>query len=354
MSELMAVALSGGVDSSVAAYMLQKEWKSMIGVSHEIWPDSRCCNISVLSRARQVCDRLGIEYRIIDMQEVFRKSVVDDFAAVYLAGNTPNPCVRCNEKMRFSTFYEKLQETFLSEGKISRKQELYFSTGHYVRKEKIGSSWYLKKGLDASKDQSYMLYRIPAAYLQNFVFPLGTEHKKDIVRTAEEQAFESAKVKESQDACFVESDYVSFLKTYTGRSELGTAGEICDLQGRVIGRHRGYINYTRGQRKGLGLGSGPWFVVRTEPEKNRVIVCRQDELHDEFFDVSGLCWFADPGTGMDGISVKIRYNSKECGCCFRLEDGKARVFPEHPLAVTPGQSAVFYDNDVVLGGGIIC
>ncbi len=327
----------------------------MVGVSHFIWPDSKSCNDETLSRAEEVCGKLGIPYKRIDMVDEFTRQVVDDFVDTYLAGKTPNPCVRCNERVRFGSFYSRLRRELPDlHGDAG---ELYFATGHYVRRVRRDGKWFLRRGIDGVKDQSYMLYKIDPKLLPFLRFPLGEYMKTDIVSTAREAGLPSASVKESQDICFIKGDYPEFICSYSG-SACGEPGIIRDMSGAVLGTHRGYIHYTIGQRKGLGLSDGPWYVAGIDPDTNTVVAGRQNECAVRRFTVGEANWFITPPEQPLRCSVKIRYNTPDAPCTVRLLPGgtgaaSAEVTLENPAALTPGQSAVFYDGDIVLGGGII-
>ncbi len=370
-NKTLAVAMSGGVDSSVAAYLLAQEWVrpgnggSMIGVSHFIWPESQSCNEETMGRAEAVCGKLGVPFRRIDMVDRFTSCVVDDFVETYLRGETPNPCVRCNERVRFGWFYRQL-EMELSAGGEENSGRLYFATGHYVRTVQRDGRRFLRRGVDADKDQSYMLYKIDSGLLPYLRFPLGEYRKSEVVAMARKAGLPSASVKESQNICFISGAYPDFICRYGLRAPsflertaaaCGEPGQIVDAQGNVLGRHRGYIRYTIGQRKGLGLSNGPWYVVRVDAGTNTVVVGRGDESAVRRFTAGETNWFIDPPKRPLHCTVKIRYNSPDLPCTVSapgaMEKAAAEVVLDSPAAVTPGQSAVFYDGDIVLGGGII-
>ncbi len=352
---VVAASLSGGVDSSVAASILKERFSRIVGATHYIWPDSKCCNVTVLNRAEALCRRFGFPYYVIDLQEEFSRSVVDDFAESYVKGNTPNPCVRCNERLRFDVFYRRVREKLIDESLLDPEEGMYFATGHYARIEQAGSGWHLKKGRDERKDQSYMLYRLSSDVLPNILFPLGELTKDEVQKRAQAEGLPSALVKESQDACFVEGEYARFLQEYLGRQDLRKPGSIKDLSGNVLGMHTGYIGYTRGQRKGLNLGNGPWYVADLDPEHNVVVVGRKEEIGTAAFSIKECKWLVTGLPDTFGGSVKIRYNSPETPC--RVEktgETAARITLGRQSVITPGQSAVLYEGDLVLGGGIIC
>ncbi|WP_321991282.1 tRNA 2-thiouridine(34) synthase MnmA [Marispirochaeta aestuarii] len=350
----VAVGMSGGVDSSAAAFLLQKQSPRLMGVSHYIWPEGDCCSAELLARARDACTHLGIPYLVEDLQEEFTGAVVQDFVDAYLDGKTPNPCVRCNQRIRFSTFYRRLETKLHETGFLTEGESLKMATGHYVRLEETDEGLFLRRGLDRRKDQSYMLYQIPRDLLPNFVFPLGNMKKTEVVALAKEHGLPAAAARESQDACFVHGRYGDFIAEFTGSMKGNEPGDIVDTAGTPLGTHRGYINYTIGQRQGLGLGNGPWFVVRVDPRANRVVVGRREELGIREFSISGCNWFFRRNPGSFEARVKIRYNSSAVPCRVRLEDdSRARVSLSRSKAVTPGQSAVFYLDELVLGGGLI-
>jgi tRNA-specific 2-thiouridylase len=357
---MLAVALSGGVDSSVAALLLRESRPRMAGASHLIWPDSRCCSVEVLARAQAVCLRLGIPYYRIDLQQEFAERVVEDFVAAYLAGRTPNPCIRCNRFVRFDRFHTRLRERLAADGLLAESEELALATGHYARVRPTEEGWVLEKGRDQAKDQSYMLHQVRREMLPYLVLPLGEMLKSEVTRKAAELGLDYAAVRESQDACFVDGDYAEFIRSRTGREELLVPGEIVDLTGRALGRHRGILRYTVGQRQGLGLGSGPWYVARIEPAANRLVVARHKEVERRDLEVGEVNWLIEPPEAAFPCGVKVRYRSPEVPGRVEPEaepsrpDGwRARVTLERPEIITPGQSAVFYRRDRVLGGGVI-
>jgi tRNA-specific 2-thiouridylase len=350
---IIAIGMSGGVDSSVAAWMLSREWSRVVGVSHYIWKDSSCCNTETLARARAACDRLGIPFFILDLTEEFRTAVVDDFVDSYRRGETPNPCVRCNEYIRFGLFPRRVKELLLERGMMKPGEALHMATGHYVRTGLRQGRTFLMKGADHRKDQSYMLYHIDPAILEYCRFPLGEMKKTEVVKIAGEQGFPIQSVKESQDICFIEGRYVDFIRDYTGGAMSSEPGPIEDLQGNRLGTHRGYMSYTIGQRQGLNLSNGPWYVAELRPEENLVRVARKEELGRKSFFLTRVSWFQEPDLPLRAL-VKVRYNSKASPCTVSgSSDGLLKIDLDESLVLTPGQSAVFYDGDFVLGGGVI-
>jgi tRNA-specific 2-thiouridylase len=358
---LIVVALSGGVDSAVAAIRIAAMQPAvermaplrLVGATHLIWPGSRCCSVEVLQRAEEVCRQLGIPYVQVDMEEEFRRTVVEDFVQTYLQGRTPNPCVRCNRFVRFGAFYDALAARLAGLGLLDAGEELRIATGHYARVVRTSEGWFLAKGRDPQKDQSYMLHQVPAALLPRLDLPLGGSLKSEVVREAEAAGLSCARAAESQDACFVQGSYAEFLRARSGRQELTEPGDIVDVEGKRLGRHRGILRYTVGQRSGLGLSNGPWYVERIDPQANRLVVARSIERGS--FAVDGANWFGGgPPAGRLACAVKIRYRSQEVPCTVTAEGGGSyRVRLDRPQAVTPGQSAVFYRGELVLGGGVI-
>ncbi len=352
--ETVVIGLSGGVDSSVAAWLMVQDGAKLIGATHYIQDKSPCCNEETIHRARVVCRDLGIPYRLLDLRPRFQEAVVDSFAAAYGAGETPNPCISCNEKLRFDTFYREARELLIGEGALRDHDRLLIATGHYARVEEEGGRCYLKKGRDPLKDQSYMLYRIPRDVLPNVRFPLGEYTKREVVAIAERENLPARSVKESQDICFADGNYIEFLRRRLGAETVDRPGPILDPSGARLGSHRGYLHYTIGQRQGLGLADGPWYVASIDAAHNSVTVARAGAFGQSRFGLTGAIWDL-PDPPPRSCMVKIRYNSKEMPCMVSGDPsvGRLSVELEGKEAVTPGQSAVFYDKDRVIGGGII-
>jgi tRNA-specific 2-thiouridylase len=233
-------------------------------------------------------------------------------------------------------------------------QPFYFATGHYVRTTVIDGKTFLLRGKDPKKDQSYMLYRVKPEILSRMIFPLGELTKAETVQIATANRLPTSSVKESQDACFVDGDYAGFIQRDSRKPGLSTEGWIVGPEGQRLGRHRGFIHYTRGQRKGLGLGNGPWYVDRVEPETNTVYVCREDGLLVGELNVKSTNWFIDPPARRIEAEVSLRYQARSVECKIEPVDADSyHVQLKTPSPITPGQSAVFYDGDRVVGGGII-
>ena len=368
---ITAIAMSGGVDSSAAAWLLKNDPRftgkypdnRLIGVTHW-WDELRLSSPGLQERAASVCSRLDIPYRVIDLGSSFRKSVMDDFASSYTRGETPNPCVRCNERIRFREFYGRCLEEARKETEKDRPagfsiEDFRFCTGHYVQTEVRDGRTFLKKAADPAKDQSYMLYRIPADVLEHCLFPLGSFTKEEIKAIAAEHGFFGTAIKESQDICFIDDDYISFLKRHLSSealAEMDKPGKIFDMEGNFLGPSRSFLHYTIGQRKGLGLGNGPWYVVSIDAARNRVIVGRKEQQGVNIFGVKELNWFISPpqpGTVLE-YRVQVRYNSTEYPCRIKIHpEGSAEVELDRNAVATRGQSAVFYDGEIVIGGGII-
>ena len=353
MGKVVILGMSGGVDSSMALKMLKKDYDRIIGVNHIVYKGVKSSSSEVLKRAEKICSDEGVPFYTVDITGEFKSCVIDNFIHSYIEGTTPNPCVICNQNIKFTAFYDSVKEMLLEKGEISEHDELLYSTGHYVRLVREGNSLFLKRASDRSKDQSYMLYRVEKEILSRCIFPLGEFYKKDIVEQAENEGLPFESVKESQDVCFIEGEYPDFIKK---NSEIIIKpGKIVDTDGNFLGKHRGYIYYTIGQRKGLGLGNGPWFVIGIDPENNMVVVGREDEQGIESFKVGDLNWFSDFKDAEFECSVQVRYSSPERKCKVKKgENGQVFVILDKKAVITPGQSAVFYRDDVVLGGGLIC
>ena len=346
--------MSGGVDSSVAAYLLQKEGFEVVGVTMKLFdnsdidvlPDKACCSLEDAEDAKAVCAKLGIRHYMLNMTAAFNDEVMRRFVEAYQLGATPNPCIDCNRYIKFDRMLHKALELEMD----------YIATGHYARIEKQGGRFLLKKGIDASKDQSYVLYSLTQNELAKTKFPLGAYTKSEVREIAEANGFVNAKKHESQDICFVpDGNYYSFIEKYTGRSY--PHGDFVDLQGNRLGEHKGIIRYTIGQRRGLGLAlPASMYVVEKDLENNRVILGFNEDLFSREVSVKDITLSAcDKLESEQHLSAKIRYNQKEQPArVWQTDENHLKiVFDEPQRAVTKGQAAVIYDGDTVIGGGTI-
>ncbi|MDO4338901.1 MAG: tRNA 2-thiouridine(34) synthase MnmA [Eubacteriales bacterium] len=356
MSKKAMIAMSGGVDSSVAAYLMKQQGYDCVGVTMKLYslpedtdPGKRtCCALSDTEDARSVASRLDMPYYVFNMQEQFEKDVIRKFVDTYLCGATPNPCIDCNRYMKFDALLKRAKLLGMD----------YIVSGHYARIEQDSSTgrFLLKKGLDSSKDQSYVLYSMTQEQLSHTLFPLGGYTKAEIRKIAAKQGFLNASKPDSQDICFVpDGDYASFIENYTGRTFPG--GNFVLKDGTVVGTHKGMLRYTFGQRRGLGVAwSEPLYVCAKSQSDNTVILGRNDDLFSKSFEMEDLNLIAfDRLTAPIRCKAKTRYRQQEqwatvepCG-----EDRLRVTFDTPQRAITPGQAAVLYDEDVVLGGGTI-
>jgi len=342
MSKIL-VAMSGGVDSSVAALLLRDQGHHVVGVTMCLGirtPDgagSRCCGTEAIDDARRVCDRLGIPHYVFDFAALFQQHVVDDFFAEYRDGRTPNPCVRCNQLLKFGLLLDKARSMGFDR----------LATGHYARIGERQGHAVLSRAADNCKDQTYFLYCIKRADLSSIVFPLADMVKDQTRVCARDAGLPVAEKAESQDICFVNEG------TYRDLMGASSPGEIVDTSGTVLGTHKGIVNYTIGQRKGLGIAAGrPLYVVALDTARNRVVVGEESDLSAHGMAVGQLNLLVDELPSR--VTVKIRYAHAPASCRVRRDSDVLTItFDEPQKAVTPGQSAVLYDGDVVLGGGII-
>lgn len=352
----VVVAMSGGVDSSVAALLCARAGHEVIGITMNVWPETDeetaaqyggCCSLAAVEDARQACSTLGVPHYVVNFRQKFEESVIADFCAAYGAGRTPNPCVVCNKVVKFEHLLRKALEL----------EARYLVTGHYARVSQGASGRHeLRKAGYLPKDQSYALYPLTQFQLAHALFPIGEFAKDEVRRMAAGAGLASSEKPESQEICFVLSgSYRDFLRE---RQPAGfEEGLVVDTSGRVLGRHDGIANFTVGQRKGIGIAGGrPLYVVDIRPEERVVVVGPINELSREGFWASGCNWVSvEPPTATIQCAVKIRYGAEPVSCTVTTE-GDARVsvsFETPQRAVTPGQAAVFYDGDLLLGGGTI-
>ncbi len=346
--------MSGGVDSSVAAALLKDEGYEVIGLHMKLYrgPENEirnksCCSIDETLDARMVCHRLGIPFYALDFQEEFRVSVIDYFIKDYSNGKTPNPCVMCNKKIKNSLLLNKANELDCE----------YLATGHYARINRNPDTGIiqLSRPKDLRKDQTYFLHGIPSKDLPKLMFPLSELTKTEVRRIARKLKLSSANKPDSQELCFVPKDYREFLKKEMNNSPF--PGKFKSIYGEVLGEHKGLPFYTIGQRSGLGLSDAtPYYVVKIEKEQNCIVLGKEKDLYSKTVYVSNVNWISIATPGISLIaSVKLRFAHNGAVANLVPEPGsKVRLELENPeRAVTPGQAAVFYQNDIVLGGGII-
>ena len=335
MQKKIAVAMSGGVDSSLTAALLLERGFEVFGVTMILDREN-------ISDAQKVCEHLGINHYVADFREIFRAKVEDYFVAEYLRGRTPNPCVRCNREIKFGKLFEFAESLGAN----------YLATGHYARIIFEDGRFKLKQALDARKDQSYVMYNLTAEKLAKIILPLGEFSKADVRRLAEEKKLPVAQKPDSQEICFVPNDdYKAFLANRVPTAQALQSGEIVDAHGKILGSHNGVANYTIGQRKGLGIANPtPLYVTSLDVAKCQVIVGTNAELFTTTLTAHDAHWIYKP-TFPKTLQAKIRYGSRFAECT--VAENLQVTFAEAQRAITSGQSIVFYDGDEVIGGAII-
>ena len=357
--ERVVIGMSGGVDSSVAAAVLKEQGYDVVGVTMRLWDgetvegeelESTCCSLSAVEDARRVAFHLGIDYYVLDFRKEFSASVIDYFANEYLLGRTPNPCIACNRHLKFDAMLKKAE--LLGADKVA--------TGHYANIDYDAASgrYLLRRAAAATKDQTYALYALTQAQLAHTLMPLGQFKSKDEVREyAKKLGLPTAKKKDSMEICFVpDQDYAAFIQRRVGA--LPPEGDFVDLEGNVLGRHKGVVHYTVGQRKGLGIAFGkPMFVVRIDAAKNQVVLGESgSEFSDSLLAIDENLIPFDDITAPIRADIKVRYSAKPAPGEISREGKYLRVrFDQPQRAITPGQAVVFYqpNGDLVLGGATI-
>jgi len=353
MKKKVLLGMSGGVDSSVSAILLQEAGYEVIGATMKLWkeenPNGLCGSDSSVNDAKKVCDKLGIKHYVFNFEKEFNDCVINDFISCYNKAQTPNPCVMCNKHLKFGYLYKKALELGCE----------YIATGHYARAEydEEYKEYVLKKSSAENKDQTYFLYNISKDIISKAIFPLQSfVEKKDIRKIAKDHGLELSEKKDSQEICFIsDNDYTKFLLK-SSKDEV-KQGNIVSTNGEILGKHKGLIYYTIGQRKGLGLTyKEPLYVVKLDLEKNEVIVGTERELYSKELYATNLNFLLlDRPKEKMKVKAKIRYRSKEADALIiPINNDKVKIeFEEKQRAITPGQSVVFYIKDVVIGGGII-
>jgi tRNA-specific 2-thiouridylase len=340
------VAMSGGVDSSVTAALLLEQGHDVTGVTMQLWPSSDeeggCCSVSAVRDAHRVCDLLGIPHYTLNFRDAFEEAVVSPFADEYAAGRTPNPCIVCNDTLKFSDLLAR----------VTAQGADFLATGHYARivRDESGAPW-LSRAVDATKDQSYFLYRLTVAQMEHLLFPVGELHKSDVRQIALRLGLAVAEKPDSQEVCFAPAgEHASVLRDR--RPEALLPGEIVDREGNVLGRHAGIAHYTVGQRKGLGIGGGgALYAIAIDAGANRVVVGPREALRVSRVDASDAVW---RGGSRETVSAMVRYRMAPVAA-EALYDGErlALTFGEPLEGVAPGQAVVCYRDDLVVGGGVI-
>ena len=356
MSKKVLVAMSGGVDSSVSLLRIIEAGYDPVGVTMKLWDyqmvggnneqENSCCGIEEITGAKMVCNQFGVPHYTIDFTDVFKKKVVDNFSSEYFAGRTPNPCIRCNSYVKWDAFIDQADQMGIE----------YIATGHYAMIDQKGDQYFLKKGIDNKKDQSYVLWGIPKETLKRTIFPIGDLTKMQVREIARKNNLATAESAESMEICFVaDNNYKRFLNDYNPDKMTNIKeGDIIE-DGKSVGKHPGYINYTVGQRKGLKLSNPePRYVSKINPTDNTITVGKKDSIFKDQCYINGLNLLVDDISFPIEINAQIRYNSMGGKAILNEQNNKYKLqFNEPQLAVTPGQSAVFYKDDIVIGGGII-
>lgn len=355
MNENALIAMSGGVDSSVAALLMKEKGYHCIGTMMKLFhnelacvpKEKSCCSLHDVEDARSVAYGLGIPFYVFNFTDAFQEQVIDRFISAYENEATPNPCIDCNRYMKFDKLYQRAMLL----------QCQYVVTGHYARIENVNGRYLLKKALDAEKDQSYVLYFLTQEQLAHTQFPLGELCKPEIRRIAEKHGFVNAQKKESQDICFVpDGDYGKVIEQKTGKTY--PHGPFIDRSGRILGEHKGIIRYTIGQRKGIGLSNpDPIYVCEKRAQDNTIVLGKREELYTKELEITDVNWIAfEQAPSKLRVKVKVRYRQEEQWASVTPTGAQSAHihFDEPQFAIAKGQAAVLYDGDLVVGGGTIC
>ena len=357
MKDKVLVAMSGGVDSSVTLLRIIEMGYEAIGITMKLWEyknfggnnlqENNCCAVSSINKAKLVCERMGVPHYTIDFTDSFKENVVDNFVDEYLNGRTPNPCVRCNSFIKWDTFIEQAEI-------LGAK---YIATGHYAQIEKRNKNYFIKQGVDERKDQSYVLWGIPKETLSRTILPLGGLTKEEVRQIARDNKLETAEEPESMEICFIaDNNYKRFINEYAPDKVAKIKdGKTLNEDGDKIGNNDGYINYTIGQRKGIGLTSpNPLYVKEINPKNNTIVVSEKKSLLKNICKVQNLNWLIEKPKLPHNTLCQIRYNGNKSQGII-TQEGKDFIvnFKDPQLAITPGQSIVFYSDNILTGGGII-
>ncbi|KPI53862.1 thiouridylase [Clostridioides difficile] len=355
MNKKVMIGMSGGVDSSVAAYLLKQQGYDVIGVTMKLWQDDDdveneggCCSLSAVEDARRVANKIGIPFYVLNFREVFKEKVIDYFIDEYLEGKTPNPCIACNKHIKFDDFYKKARQIGCD----------YVATGHYAKIEKDESTgrYLLKKSVTDKKDQTYALYNLTQEQLEHTLLPIGDYEKDRVREIAKEMGMAVHNKPDSQEICFVkDNDYANYVKKHSKKRI--EEGFFVDTKGNILGKHKGILYYTIGQRKGLGITFGkPMFVIDINPINNTIVLGDNEELFKKELIAKDVNFISiDKLEEPLRVQAKIRYSAKPSPATIHKigEDTIKIVFDEAQRAITKGQSVVMYDGDIVVGGGII-